>query len=322
MDQGRNVEWHSLGHAEPMKVAVYLSGIPAKSKNQQKRQALMDFAAGVAAAGDQPLLVQGHDTVSCDIAVIQGWVNSKTGPHLRIRSDAIDRQRAEGKHIVVIDSNLLGFLAPDDFNRYLRYSLDGVFPTTGYYFQDRVDGQRWPRIKQRYGFHERAWQTTGRHILICLQRNGGWSMGHTPVLGWLDSVIAELRAHTDRPILVRAHPGNQEIIPLIKITDGACQISRSTDIRHDLDQAWACITYNSSPGVASLLWGVPVWVTDPEPAKSQAWPLAHKKLSKIETPFCPDRQPLYDRLAQCHFSSDELCSGEAWRFMRERLPSV
>ena len=66
-----------------MKVAVYLSGIPAKSKNQQKRKALTDFAQGVTAAGDQVIFVDDYNTVDCDIAVIQGWVNSKTGAHLK-----------------------------------------------------------------------------------------------------------------------------------------------------------------------------------------------------------------------------------------------
>lgn len=305
-----------------MKIAIYLSGIPAKSKNQQKRQALVDFATGAAAAGDDIQLVEGYDTVDCDIAVIQGWVNSKTGAHLRIRSDAIDRQRAAGRHIVVIDSNLLGFLAPDDFNRYLRYSLDGIFPTTGYYFDRAIDPGRWMLIKERYNFEERDWRRNGRYVLVCLQRNGGWSMGGKSVLAWLDDTLAELRQYTDRPILIRAHPGNQEITREIKIKQPACVISDAADIRTDLDHAWATITYNSSPGVASLLWGVPVWVTDPDPAKSQAWPLAHRKLNKIEQPFYPDRQSLYDRLGQCHFTSEELRSGVAWRFMRERLPNA
>lgn len=320
MDKVRDAKWHGLDHAQLMKVAVYLSGIPAKSKNQQKRQALVDFATGVSAAGDEVQLVEGYDTVDCDIAVIQGWVNSKTGAHLRIRSDAIDRQRSAGRHIVVIDSNLLGFLEPADFNRYLRYSLDGIFPTTGYYFHKDVDAARWDSIKSRYGFQERPWRQNGRYILVCLQRNGGWSMGGQSVLNWLDDTLAELRRWTNRPIVIRAHPGNQEIIRDIKIKQSACVISDAADIRTDLDHAWATVTYNSSPGVASLLWGVPVWVTDPESAKSQAWPMAHRKLSKIEDPFYCDRQALYDRLGQCHFSADELTSGMAWRFMRARLP--
>lgn len=320
MDQSRDAEWHRLGHAQLMKVAIYLSGIPAKSKNQQKRQCLLDFAAGVTAAGDQAEIVQGYETVACDIAVIQGWVNAKTGPHLRIRAAAIDRQRAEGKHIVVIDSNLLGFLAPDDFNRYLRYSLDGIFPTTGYYFDRDIDATRWTNIQNNYQLKERAYRQDGRHVLICLQRNGGWSMGQQDVIGWLDRTVTTLRAHTDRPVVIRAHPGNQEIVPRIKITHRNVSVSQARDIREDLEHAHATVTYNSSPGVASLLWGVPVWVTDPEPAKSQAWPLAQVSLREIEHPIYQDRTPLYHRLGQCHWSGAELRSGEAWRFMRARLP--
>lgn len=304
-----------------MRVAVYLSGIPAKSKNQQKRQALTDFAAGVSAAGDQVMFVDDYNTVSCDIAVIQGWVNSKTGAHLRIRGDAIERQRAEGKHVLVIDSNLLGFLQPEDFNKYLRYSLNGIFPTTGYYFDRAIDPARWQSICNAYGFHEKDWRRKGDHVLICLQRNGGWSMGTQGVVGWLYSTIDRLRKNTDRPIIVRPHPGNLEILRQIDLQSYInCAFSQHADIRADLERAHATVTYNSSPGVASLLWGVPVWVTDPEPAKSQAWPLAQVKLTKIEDPYFPDRQPLYHRLGQCHFNSEELRSGLAWKFMRARLP--
>lgn len=303
-----------------MLVAVYLSGIPVKSKNLQKRQALMDFASGVRAAGDRVIMVEDTNVVDCEIAVIQGWTNSTTSPHLRVRHHAIERQRSQGRHIVVIDSNLLGFLAPEDFNRYLRYSLDGIFPTTGYYFDREIDPGRWAAIKQRYQFQEQEWRSNGSHILICLQRNGGWSMGSTPVLDWLSATIDRIRQHTDRPIRIRAHPGDRGIIPRIEIRKPNCIISDEEDIRHDLNGAWASVTYNSSPGVASLLWGVPVWVTDPEPRKSQAWPVANTDLSSIESPVYHDRRVVYHRLGQCHFDSQECQSGLAWRFMRERMP--
>lgn len=303
-----------------MLVAIYLSGVPAKSKNQQKRQALQDFATGVCAAGDHVIMVKDNNIVDCDLAVIQGWANSITSPHLRVRHEAIQRQKSQGRHIVVIDSNLLGFLEPKDFNRYLRYSLDGIFPNTGYYFDQKIDSNRWNVIKQRYSFQERDWRKNGRYILLCLQRNGGWSMGSTPVLEWLTATIDCLRQHTNRPIRIRAHPGDRGILSRIRVNQPNCAISDTEDIRQDLDQAWATVTYNSSPGVASLLWGVPVWVTDPDPRKSQTWPIAHTDLSAIESPTYGDRQQLYHRLAQCHFDSAECQSGLAWRFMRERMP--
>lgn len=307
-----------------MKVAIYLSGIPSKSKNQQKKQALLDFAQGVQCMGDEAILVQGHSAIDCDIAVIQGWVNSKAGAHLKVRSDAIDHQRQQNKHIVVIDSNLFGFLEPTDFNRYLRYSLDGIFPTTGYYFNQDIDHNRWNSIKKNYGWVERPWRDQGNNILICLQRNGGWSMGSQDVLQWLDQSIRAIRQYSDRPIVIRPHPGNLETAKQIIFHKKwkQAKISIESDIRNDLSQAWATVTYNSSPGVASLLWGVPVWVTDPDPYKSQAYPWAETRFDQIESPTLFDRSEFYHRLSQCHFSSAELCNGEAWRFMRQRLPNT
>ena len=93
-----------------------------------------------------------------------------------------------------------------------------------------------------------------------------------------------------------------------------------TDLRHELDQAWATVTYNSSPGVASLLWGVPAFITDTEPKRSQAYGYASTDLTSIETPVKSDRQNLYTRLSQCHFTNAELENGKAWAFMRQRLP--
>lgn len=304
-----------------MRVAVYLSGIPAKSKNQQKRQALLDFAQGVTVAGDHAIIVEDYNTVDCDIAVIQGWVNSKTGAHLRMRSDAIERQRRDHKHTLVIDSNLFGFLCPEDFNRYLRYSLDGIFPTTGYYFDKDIEPRRWKSIKHGYKFEERDWNTNGRNVLICLQRDGGWSMGPVRVQDWLDQTVAGIRQNTDRPIVVRPHPGNLNILNTLRLPGVSnIRISDTADLRDELDQTHATITFNSSPGVASLLWGVPVWVTDPDTMKSQVGPWANRDLGQIENPQRPERRNFYEKLAQCHWNSRELVSGKAWEFMRARLP--
>lgn len=306
-----------------MKVAVYLSGVPAKAKNQFKRMILSKFAYGAKKSGDEVFLVDQLDPIECDVAVIQGWVNNKQAPHLALRSRVIKQQRKTGNHIIAIDSNLYGFLEPNDFNRYLRYSVGDIFPDRGYYFDNNVDPTRWFAIKSNYGFAERNWNVTGRHILVTLQRNGGWSMGEVPVQQWLDQILPKIRAATDRPIVVRPHPGNLAIVPTITFPKlPNISWSTNTDIREDLNNAWATVTYNSSPGVASLLWGVPVWVTDPTPQKSQVWPYALSDLSQIENPVRPDREAFYHRLAQCHWNADELDSGEAWRFMRQRLPNT
>lgn len=303
-----------------MHVAVYLAAVPAKAKNKFKRDMLMAFGQGVKAAGDRVSFVDSMVTVEADLAVIQGWVGMKAGPHLALRQQVIDRQRSAGRHVMVIDSNLYGFLAPHDFNRYLRYSLDGIFPTTGYYFDHQVDRSVWPSIAASYDFVPRPWRDRGKRIVICLQRSGGWSMDGQDVLSWLHSTVNQIREHTSKTLIIRGHPGSQAILPQVQLQHPDIKISTEPDLRRDLESAWATVTYNSSPGVASVLWGIPTFVTDPNPQRSQAWPMVNTDLSQILCPVMPDREDFYHRLAQCHWATGELSTGRAWRFLKDRLP--
>lgn len=304
-----------------MKVGVYLSAVPQKAKNEFKRNLLKEFARGVKNAGDEILLIDEQKIVDgLDVAVLQGWIGMKKAPHLQIRESVINHQKHRKKHTLVIDSNLLGFLMPDDFNRYLRYSLDGIFPTTGYYFDKDPDPLRWAKIKTHYGFQEHPWKKDGKNILICLQREGGWSMDGMDPVQWLENIIPQIKKHSDRPVIIRGHPGSSKTLPKVQKRFPDIPISTSDDIRSDFNRAFATITYNSSPGVASLLWGIPTWVTDPVPERSQAFPWADTDLAQLESFDYPDRDLFYQRLAQCHFGMHELPNGEAWRFMRSRLP--
>ena len=305
-----------------MKVAIYRSAVPAKTKNQFKRDLLTNFALGVSASGDEAIVVDSHEVVAADIAVLQGWIGFKSAPHLDLRKQVIDFQRQRGQHVVVIDSNLFGFLEPADFNRYLRYSVNGIFPTTGYYFDSQIDPGRWQEIKDNYSFAEHKWQKNlNGSILICLQRDGGWSMGGVKVIDWLSNLLPKIRQHSQRPIVVRGHPGSLKTLVEVTARFPDVEISRNEDIRQDFDRAWCTVTYNSSPGVASLLYGIPVIVTDPVPQRSQAWPWASTDLAMIEQPWRPDRTEFYNKISQCHFATRSLSNGRAWQFMRQRLPT-
>lgn len=303
-----------------MKIAIYLSAVPAKAKNEFKRDLLKKFAVGVRAAGDEVWLVDDvNRVIDCDVAVLQGWIGMKTAPHLEQRRRVIKHQRKTHKRTLVIDSNLFGFLEPNDRDRYLRYSLDGIFPTTGYYFDRNLDPFRWQEIKHSYNWNDRDWQTTGQSVIICLQRDGGWSMDGIKVIDWLGQIIPQIQ-RSGRSIIIRPHPGSLKTVPEVRRLWPQIEISELPDIRQDLDRAWCSVTYNSSPGVASLMWGVPTFVTDPVPQRSQVWPFAGNDLSLIQDPPRPDRLALFERLAQCHFATDTLETGAAWHFMRARLP--
>src|SRR6056300_1036067 len=123
-----------------MKLVSYHSGIPAKNNKPEKPAILTNFVAGVNAKGD--------------VALLQGFVhaNSKQTPHLQLRQRVIDHQRLKNKRTLIVDSNL--FLYVNKSNQphhYLRYSYDGVFRNTGFYFDKDIDPKRWQSIKNNLG---------------------------------------------------------------------------------------------------------------------------------------------------------------------------
>lgn len=300
-------------------VAVYYAGIPAKNNKSEKRQVLTEFASGVRQFSDDVITEIEAPTYSpTNLAVIQGWVHeaSQNVPHLMFRKAVIDGQRQSGGHTIAIDSNLFLYRDPGNTKSYLRFSLDGVFPTTGNYFGGKVDPLRWEKIKKDLNFDLKPWRTEGEHILICLQRNGGWSMSGLDVMTWCYNLIDELRKHTKRHIVLRAHPGDRAAKNYLRAGQPKVHISNNPNILEDMKNAWAVITYNSSPGVAAAIEGIPVFVTDPTPQRSQAFDVANIDLSQIENPHMPDRLEWIQRISMSHWNFEDLRTGEAWKHMR------
>ena len=294
-------------------VVAYAAGIPNPHKGGHKLEILKRFVDGVKAKGDVGILHNGNNVVKCDVGVIQGWVHegSPNTPHLRLR-----KQAAEAGNCIIVDSNLfnynVGKLHP---MQYLRYSLNGVFPTTGNYFDTEVNPARWRKISKDLNIHLKDWRQTGDHILICTQRNGGWSMQGLDVVQWVKGTIPELRKYTDRPIVVRGHPGDKHARNYLR--NHGWKISNKERLTDDLQNAWATITFNSSPGVASAIEGVPIFVTDPNPKISQAFPVCNTQLKDIENPKTYERQEWVEKLSMSHYNFFELSNGIAWEHIRK-----
>lgn len=299
-----------------MKIVSYLAGIPPGNKNPEKPEVLTRFIDGVNASNDTGILHAGTNLIPCDVAFIQGWSHEhgKSSPHLKLRESVRNFQLQNNNRLLIVDSNLFNYTGK---NFYLRYSFDGVFPTTGNYFWDKPDPARWQQISKDTGISLKPWRSHGNHILICTQRNGGWSMKGMTVLDWLNQTVAEIRKYTNRPIVVRPHPGDKRAREYLNFKSPNWTLSTAPDLTSDLANAWATVTYNSSPGVASSIEGVPVFVTDPIPQTSQAFAVANTDLSKIETPAIFDRQAWIEKIAMCHWNYNELSDGTAWRHMKQ-----
>lgn len=300
-------------------VAAYYSGIPANNTNEEKPLILDNFYLGVLINGDRYIKHYLSNPVHADVAIIQGFVheNSKMNPHLTVRKNVLKFQKENGKKSLIVDSNLFLYADPGNTKRYLRYSYDGVFPTTGFYFDKDIDPSRWTRLRNNLGLNLKDYRSLGDHILICLQRNGGWSMQGLDSLKWMDNTIKLVKKFTDRPIVVRGHPGDKHTKQILRVTYPNVSISKNENIKDDLKNAWVTVVYNSSPSVASLLEGVPVFITDPTPKNSQSFEVGNFNLADIENPLLNDRQKWVEKLAMCHWNFEELKSGEAWRFMKD-----
>lgn len=296
-----------------MKLAIYLSAVP-NTKNELKVAALKRFGQGAAASGDECIYVTDHRIVDADVAIMQGFVhNDISRPHLSLRRQILDNS----KKTIIIDSNLFQFADPTNPNFYLRYSVNGVFPNTGFYFDNNIDPKRWRDISSQLSCSLQDYRTSGKFILICTQRVDGWSMTGVDVQRWLNDIVAKIKQYSDRPIIIRRHPGDRQQQNLV--APPGTSFTNTQYIAHDLGNAWATITYNSSPGVASLVKGVPVFVTDNIPQRSQTWPICNTNLENLENPELFDREEWINRLSQSHWNEKEIISGQAWEFMKPRL---
>ena len=306
-----------------MKVVSFEKVIPQKNTSQEKIGIIHNFIQGVQAAGDTGSINSTFDYETCDVAVIQGWQHErgKSAPHLALRQKIIDTQAMHKKYTITGDSNL--FLYANKSNHphhYLRYSFNGIFPTTGIYCDNIVDPKRWQQISRDCDIKLEKYKRKGKNIVICLQRNGGWSMKGLDVQSWAIKTIGQIRLHTDRPIVLRPHPGDSKAMSylgprLSRLTNKGVYISaQGTHLENDLAKAWAVVNHNSSSIVGPVIQGYHAFITDP--TDSQCKEIADTDFSNIENPKHFDRQQWLERISMFHWKFSELQNGACWRHMR------
>ncbi len=307
-----------------MKLIVYHNSIPNK-KNPEKIEILKNFSTGAKHCGDEVIDSYDYNYVPSDVGMIQGWLGYNPTPstHLQLRDTVIKNQIKNKRYVLTADSNL--FLYANTSNHphhYLRYSFNGVFPNTGIYFDTEINPTRWQQISRDLNITLKDYRTSGNHILLCLQRNGGWSMGSVNIQDWAIETIGKIRQYTDRPIVVRPHPGDKQSKAILTAGHPRCRIPLSSNVRlstnesllDDLKNCWAAVNYNSSPVVGAATEGIPIFVADK--AKSQCAEIAND-IENIENPTLFDRQRWAERISMFHWKFSELRDGSAWQHMKK-----
>lgn len=241
------------------------------------------FCSGLRAIGLQVTSAMHWQPQSSDLLVI--WNRYME------RHDCAERFEKAGGRVLVAENGYLG----KDWNRGCWYALsEGNHNGAGRW---TVGGpERW----RKYGMPLAPWRRDGKHVLVLPARGIGppgvaQPGGFNTQDAWIEATVAAVEKLTDRPIVVRRHPGS---------------FMAEKPLAEDLRDAWCAVTWGSGAAIKALFDGVPVFHGMPN------WigaPAALPFGADIEHPFLGDRLPMFERLMWAQWTGDEIASGEAFR---------
>jgi hypothetical protein len=301
-----------------MKVGIFYNSISNPAKFSNKVMLMDNFAAGVQVHGDE--VVDFRDNRLPDQPLDAGFVLGYTLED-NFRKKIIDQLRSQKTPSVFVDSNILHYARPE--HEWHRYSLNSVYPNSGTYFFGNVSTAKWSQFSGWHGVDLKPWREHGCHILILCQRPKGFNM-FTDQEAWLDKTISKIRKHSNRDIMIRMHPGDgtrfKQIEKIQKKYGAAVTISEHGNIREALVNCWCTVGINSTPNVVAAIEGVPGYIEDT--VHSWATGVAFTDLAQIENPPLPDRTDWAHRIANIHWSNDEVRSGQLWAAIKNYIASA
>jgi hypothetical protein len=301
-----------------MKVGIFYNSISNPAKFSNKTMLMDNFRTGVQSQGDQ--VVEFHSNQLPDQHLDAGFVLGYTLED-NFRKKIIDQLRLRKTPAVFVDSNILHYARSE--HEWHRYSLGTVYPDSGTYFFQDLDQTKWQRFSDWHNAPLRPWRTTGNHILILCQRPKGFNM-FLDQDAWLEKTVHKIRKHTQRPIMIRMHPGDgtrfKQIEKIQKRYGTSVVISEHANIRDALVNCWCTVGINSTPNVVAAIEGVPGYVEDSR--RSWAADVTFTDLAQIENPALPDRTDWTHKIANIHWSNQEVVSGQLWAAIKQYISSA
>ena len=297
---------------------VYISSVANPRKHSRKIECLESFADGVKNSGGNVVVEWDHKYTPSRLAVMLGWATTNTGgPNITLRKQIIAEQQRQGLKTMCIDASCWKYL--DDHGTYLRYSIGGPFYDRAEYANGNSDAAKWNEIRNTINVPliEAPVVKPNGHVLICMQRDGGFAMKTLDPIRWLENKITLIKEYTKRPIVVRPHPGAYRLqdfrkfrnIPKVTVVDPA-----KSSLLQDLQNAHAAVFFNSSASVAAVCANIPVFVDD---QSCVSWSVANKNIANLESPQAFDRSQWLNDLAAAHWSDAD---GRAGLIYQKFLP--
>jgi hypothetical protein len=201
-----------------------------------------------------------------------------------------------GRNTYHVDHGYIG-RGGGDFKGYYRITCNGLQVCAGKTIltnpEESLEKNCPPGDRlEALGVKFKPWRKTGEEVVIApLSKAVGQFLGIDPHR-WLETVINEVRQHTDRSITIKP-----------KDSDARIQDS--------LRRAWCLVTHSSNSAIDALIEGVPVFVTGDCASKF----LASGHFSNIEKPRYPDREPWFRVLSYSQWQLSEIQRGRCWEWL-------
>ena len=300
-----------------MKVGIFYNSFNNPAKFNNKVMLMDNFKQGVINQGDE--VVEFRENALPDQPLDAGFVLGYTLEE-NFRKKIINTLKEQNAASIFVDSNILHYARKE--HEWHRYSLNSVYPDSGTYFFGKLDLNKWTTYSQWHNAELKPWRITGDHILIFCQRPKGFNMFINQE-DWLDSIIAKIREHSSRPIMIRMHPGDgsrdKQIQKIQKKYGTTITISTHDNISEALVNCWCTVGINSTPNVVAAIEGIPGYIEDP--AHSWATDVAFTDIAQLENPPLPDRSAWINKIANMHWSNDEVKSGCLWVAIKQYISS-
>jgi hypothetical protein len=143
-------------------------------------------------------------------------------------------------------------------------------------------------------------------ILIAAQHQQSLQWQGMPSMSaWVENVVAQLRQHTTRNIVVRPHPRSPFSVNLNNVRMLSPKIIPGSYDDFDIDYNYHCVVnHNSGPAVQAAVFGTPV-ICD---SSSLAGELSGN-IENIESINLPDRTEWFLKLCHTEWTTDEISQG-------------
>jgi len=252
-----------------------------------------------------------ENSLDCDAVVI--WSVLWNG-RMAKNKEVYEHYRSQDKPVIIIDVGAL------DREVTWKIAVNNINATGYYGHQQDLDWDRPMDLGLQLGelAHKRE------SILLTLQHRKSLQWQNMPDLTtWARNTIADIRLHTDRPIVVRPHPRSPAFVPLHRFgmenfvnctLEQPMRIDDTYD-KYDIDYEYhAVVNYCSGPGINAAISGASV-ITD---SSSLAHPVS-THVEQIDNPTAINREQWFVEICHTEYTVQEIERGLWLKRLKDSL---